>query len=76
MVATARRSGGGESIGGQLICRGSGFAQHAHQPPHVLAVHRVALLLEIDHPAPTAVKRMRGVLLVDHGRCQGRYRVS
>lgn len=28
MVATARRSGGWESIGGQLICRGSGFVQH------------------------------------------------
>lgn len=27
MVATARRSGGWESIGGQLICRGSGFVQ-------------------------------------------------
>jgi type III restriction enzyme len=29
MAATARRSDGWESIGGQLICRGSGFVQRA-----------------------------------------------
>jgi len=28
MIATARRSGGWESIGGQLTCRDSGFVQH------------------------------------------------
>jgi hypothetical protein len=31
MVATARRSGGWENIGGQLTCRGSGFVQHCAQ---------------------------------------------
>ncbi len=31
MVATSRRSGGWESVGAQLTCRGSGFVQHCAQ---------------------------------------------
>ncbi len=42
MVATARRSGSWESIGGQLICRGSGFVQQIAQHGRVKAPLRSA----------------------------------
>ena len=34
MVATARMSGGWKSVGGQLICRDSGFVQHPARAAH------------------------------------------
>ena len=53
---------------GRRSGRHAGQTQDAHQPLHLLAVHRVALLLEIDHHAPAAIKWVLRVLLVDQAQ--------
>jgi hypothetical protein len=48
----------------------------AHQPLHALAVHRVALRLQKDHHAPTAVERVTGVLSSINSKSTGPTRAT